>query len=66
MARHLRRLLKHTPHLHTEKSSRHIAGTMGQGGSKPEDIVAIAQQQVAYNPPLGPANPVSEHLEAFK
>lgn len=39
---------------------------MGQGGSKPEDIVAIAQQQVAYNPPLGPANPVSEHLEAFK
>ncbi|KAL4431283.1 hypothetical protein ABPG75_006539 [Micractinium tetrahymenae] len=30
---------------------------MGQGGSKPEDVAALAQQNVDYKPPLGPANP---------
>lgn len=39
---------------------------MGQGGSKPEDIVAIAQQSVDYKPPLGPANPVSEQHGGFR
>jgi len=27
---------------------------MGGSSSKPEEIVALAQQAVAYNPPLGP------------
>jgi hypothetical protein len=32
---------------------------MGAGGSKPEDIAAMASNPVAYSPPLGPPNPVS-------
>ena len=32
---------------------------MGAGGSKPEDIAAMARTTVAYSPPLGPPNPVS-------
>lgn len=30
---------------------------MGAGGSKPEDIAAVAAQPVNYKPPLGPPNP---------
>lgn len=30
---------------------------MGAAGSKPEDIVAIANAPVDYSPPLGPPNP---------
>lgn len=36
---------------------------MGQGGSKPEDIVAIANQSVNYNPPLGAPNPVRDMID---
>jgi hypothetical protein len=32
---------------------------MGQQESKPEDIVAIANQPVSYSPPLGPPVRVS-------
>lgn len=35
------------------------AATMGAGGSKPEDIAKLAQDDGGYKPPLGPPNPVS-------
>lgn len=34
---------------------------MGAGGSKPEDVAALAKSPANYSPPLGAPNAVSAH-----